>query len=141
MLWDSRTCHQGSYPLPKSPPRWRWIVYVCAKPLPKAAPGDVKSTKALNLLLGKKRKAFEESRTTSHWPVPEPYVSNAPSAKRYKAAVKWRGTKNFPVKPQYSQDQKPEPDTAAVVRTADKLAEISPLAPILAGLLDGPEDA
>lgn len=80
--------------------------------------------------MGKKRKAFEDERTTSHWPVPEPYIKRSKSGK---TSQEWVGTKVFPIMPQFSQDQKPEPETSLKVRTVEELAMISPRGPRLAG--------
>ena len=60
VLWDSRTFHQNQYGSPHC--EERIVQYVCY--LPKAHP---KNTKAMQ---SKRRKYFEEKRTTSHWPCP-----------------------------------------------------------------------
>jgi hypothetical protein len=128
VLWDSRTVHQGSYPLPESAPLWRWVVYVCMKPTPTTR--DPASRKKLERAMAKKREAFEQGRTTSHWAVPERYTKRTRTGK---VTEEWMGTKNFAVKPQYSHDQKPEPRTSLKIRTVEELRKVSPLGPILAG--------
>ena len=60
VLWDSRTFHQNQYGKPKS--EERIVQYTCF--LPKSHP---KNTEAMKL---KRRKYFDEKRTTSHWPAP-----------------------------------------------------------------------
>lgn len=60
VLWDSRTFHQNQYGKPNS--EERIVQYICF--LPKSHP---KNTEAMKL---KRRKYFEERRTTSHWPAP-----------------------------------------------------------------------
>ena len=55
ILWDSRTAHQNLYT--HEP---RLAQYVCMLPRSRASP----------LQLKKRRKYFEEKRTTSHWPTP-----------------------------------------------------------------------
>ena len=61
VLWDSRCFHQGQYGQ-KGCNEERYIQYVCY--LPRNHP---KNTKAIS---AKRRKYFEERRTTSHWPAP-----------------------------------------------------------------------
>jgi len=59
VFWDSRTIHCGSEPMRGRPnPKLRAVVYACYQPRACA------SQRAIE----KKRKAFEERRTTSHWP-------------------------------------------------------------------------
>jgi len=123
VLWDSRCIHQGTYALPGYEHLWRYVVYVCYKPKPKAQ--GAASKKALDRVLGKKRKAFEEGRTTSHWPVPEPL--------RKRGKEEWLGTKNFAIMPQFSKGQQPEPATSLKIRTLAQLMAVSPLGPSLAG--------
>ena len=60
VLWDSRTFHQNQYGKPNS--EERIVQYTCF--LPKSHP---KNTEAMKL---KRRKYFDEKRTTSHWPAP-----------------------------------------------------------------------
>lgn len=60
VLWDSRTFHQNQYGAPKS--EERIVQYVCF--LPKNHPKNTKKIQE------KRRKYFEERRTTSHWPSP-----------------------------------------------------------------------
>lgn len=60
VLWDSRSFHSNQYGLPNS--EERIVQYVCY--LPKSHP---KNTPAM---IKKRRKYFEERRTTSHWPAP-----------------------------------------------------------------------
>lgn len=60
VLWDSRTFHQNSYGKPGS--EERIVQYVCY--LPKFNPKNTKS------ICEKRKKYFEERRTTSHWPYP-----------------------------------------------------------------------
>ena len=60
VLWDSRTFHQNQYGLPNS--EERIVQYVCF--LPK---NHEKNTENMRL---KRRKYFEDRRTTSHWPYP-----------------------------------------------------------------------
>lgn len=128
VLWDSRTVHQGSYPLPGSAPQWRWVVYVCMKPTPTAR--DPASRKKLARAMQKKQEIFLEGATASHWPVPEKWQRRHKSGK---VTEEWMGLKKFPAKPQYSRDQKPEPRDADKIRTVEELRAISPLAPVLAG--------
>ena len=59
-IWDSRTFHQNQYGKPAS--EERIVQYVCM--LPKASPLNTEAIKK------KRRKYFEERRTTSHWPYP-----------------------------------------------------------------------
>jgi hypothetical protein len=59
ILWNSKTFHQGiESRLPRANPTVRMVIYVCMTPR--------KWAKKKDLL--KKVKAFEEMRTTSHWP-------------------------------------------------------------------------
>lgn len=60
VLWDSRCFHQNQYGIPNS--EERYVQYVCM--LPK---NGAKNTKAMEK---KRRKYFDEKRTTSHWPYP-----------------------------------------------------------------------
>jgi len=57
-LWDSRTFHSAVTPL-KNTNRRRLVVYVCMAPQIWATANQLK----------KKKKAFEEYRSTSHWPL------------------------------------------------------------------------
>jgi len=56
-LWDSRTFHAPVTPLKDS--NRRLVVYVCMAPAQWATANQLK----------KKKKAFEEYRSTSHWPI------------------------------------------------------------------------
>lgn len=59
VLWYSTTFHQGKEPDSiREIPNTRLVSYVCMTPRSMATPAQ----------LNKKRKAFEEIRTTSHWP-------------------------------------------------------------------------
>ncbi len=59
VFWDSRTIHCGTEPLKtRENPHFRAVIYVCYMPRRLA------TTKELE----KKKKAFNEYRTTSHWP-------------------------------------------------------------------------
>lgn len=59
ILWDSRTIHQGQVAFPnRQNPKNRAVVYVCMTPRSWASPKDI----------SKKIKAFEELRSTTHWP-------------------------------------------------------------------------
>jgi len=59
VLWDSRTFHSGKESLKERPEaNFRFVIYLCYTPRSLC-------TKAL---LKKKQKAFNEKRTTSHWP-------------------------------------------------------------------------
>lgn len=59
VLWDSRTIHCGCEALRERPvENFRAIVYVCYTPKNLLTPA----------LLRKKKKAFDELRTTNHWP-------------------------------------------------------------------------
>lgn len=59
VLWSSQTAHQGQEPLKERlQPNERAIVYLCYTPRSRATKANLK----------KKIKAFEEMRTTSHWP-------------------------------------------------------------------------
>lgn len=59
VLWDSRTIHAGCNPVKGRPsPKLRCVAYLCYTPRSLATPKD----------LEKKRKAYKEGRTTSHWP-------------------------------------------------------------------------
>jgi hypothetical protein len=60
VIWDSRTFHQNRYGLPNS--EERIVQYLCY--LPKS---HIKNTKTQS---DKRRKYFNERRTTSHWPFP-----------------------------------------------------------------------
>lgn len=58
VLWDSRTIHCGSQPMKgRINHDFRMVVYLCYQPRDKATKKQ----------LEKRRKAFEELRTTSHW--------------------------------------------------------------------------
>ncbi len=60
VLWDSRTFHQNQYGAPES--EQRIVQYICFLP---------KNHKDNSLSMQKKRKKyFDEKRTTSHWPYP-----------------------------------------------------------------------
>ena len=59
ILWDSRTIHCGQEPdKNRKNENYRFVVYVCQTP----------RNKATNAHILKKQKAFNEMRTTSHWP-------------------------------------------------------------------------
>ena len=59
VFWDSRTIHCGCEALrERSEPNFRAVVYLCYTPKSLCTPS----------LLKKKQKAFNELRTTSHWP-------------------------------------------------------------------------
>ena len=58
-LWDSRTFHQNQY---GKPGEERIVQYVCF--LPKSHPDNKPN------IIAKRRKYFNERRTTSHWPCP-----------------------------------------------------------------------
>jgi ectoine hydroxylase-related dioxygenase (phytanoyl-CoA dioxygenase family) len=60
VLWDSRTFHQNQYGKPKS--EQRIVQYVCM--LPRSHPDNKLHVQK------KRRKYFDERRTTSHWPCP-----------------------------------------------------------------------
>tara|TARA_Y100000994_G_C15586439_1_gene398731 strand:- start:35 stop:904 length:870 start_codon:yes stop_codon:yes gene_type:complete len=60
VLWDSRTFHQNQYGAPCS--EERMVQYVCF--LPK---NNAKNSEQMRI---KRKKYFEERRTTSHWPYP-----------------------------------------------------------------------
>lgn len=60
VIWDSRTFHQNRYGEPNS--EERLVQYLCY--LPKSHINNTKSQ------VKKRRKYFEELRTTSHWPCP-----------------------------------------------------------------------
>ena len=57
ILWDSRTVHYAAQPKGDT---YRMVVYVSMLPAIGISETNLK----------KKRKAFEEKRTTSHWAVP-----------------------------------------------------------------------
>lgn len=59
VLWNSRTFHYGGNPIrSRSEPNFRAIAYLCYLPREWATEADLK----------KKRQAFDDLRTTSHWP-------------------------------------------------------------------------
>ncbi len=59
VLWDSRTIHAGKEVIKgRSTPNFRLVAYLCYIPRTLATPANIR----------KKKKAFEEQRTTSHWP-------------------------------------------------------------------------
>ena len=58
VLWDSRTVHCGAEPLRRTEPRIRSVIYLCYLPRSHATEANLR----------KKIKAFEDQRTTSHWP-------------------------------------------------------------------------
>ncbi len=59
VLWDSRTMHCGQEPVRNRPkPNHRCVAYVCMVPRALATAKNIK----------KKRDAFNDKRTTSHWP-------------------------------------------------------------------------
>jgi hypothetical protein len=59
VLWDSRTMHAGyESSRSRTNPNFRMVAYVCYVPRSQATPKQ----------LLKKQKAFNEQRTTSHWP-------------------------------------------------------------------------
>jgi ectoine hydroxylase-related dioxygenase (phytanoyl-CoA dioxygenase family) len=60
VLWDSRTLHTGSEPIKgREKPNFRSCVYVCYRP----------RTNVSNIIMNKRKKAFEEKRMTSHNPI------------------------------------------------------------------------
>jgi hypothetical protein len=61
VLWDSRTFHQNQYGRPDSGEE-RIVQYICM--LPRSHPDNKPHVQA------KRKKYFEERRTTSHWPCP-----------------------------------------------------------------------
>lgn len=59
VFWDSRTIHSGQQALRLRPsPNFRCVAYLCY----------TERSRATETSLKKKRKAFDELRTTSHWP-------------------------------------------------------------------------
>jgi ectoine hydroxylase-related dioxygenase (phytanoyl-CoA dioxygenase family) len=59
VFWDSRTIHAGQEAIKgREKPNERYVIYVCMQP----------RSFASEKMLQKKLKAFEEQRTTSHWP-------------------------------------------------------------------------
>lgn len=59
VFWDSRTIHSGQEPLKGRPkPNFRLVGYLCYTPRELATPAVLK----------RKIKAYEEGRTTNHWP-------------------------------------------------------------------------
>ena len=59
VFWDSRTFHAGTNPVRgREDPVLRCVAYLCYTPRKWASAADLK----------KKKKYFEERRTTSHWP-------------------------------------------------------------------------
>ena len=60
VIWDSRTFHQNRYGAPRS--EERIVQYVCFMPK-----NDERNTPAMQK---KRRKYFDERRTTTHWPYP-----------------------------------------------------------------------
>ncbi len=86
VLWDSRTIHCGSEPMKgREIPNMRCVVYLCY------APRNLITTRDLN----KKIKAFEEMRTTNHWPckpklfpkIPRTYGGPIPPVKKIEAPI------------------------------------------------------
>ncbi len=84
VLWDSRTIHSGTEAERGRPvPNTRCVSYVCFTPRSLATPA----------MLRKKIKAFEELRTTSHWPhkpklfgkVPRMYGAPVPPVREVQA--------------------------------------------------------
>lgn len=60
VLWDSRTVHCSSVPLPaRREPHWRYVIYTCQMP----AEGATAAQRT------KRQKAFLERRTTNHYPI------------------------------------------------------------------------
>lgn len=133
VLWDSRTAHQGSYPLPKTEPIWRWVVYTCLKPRPKPRNNGADAEK-LRKAMAKKRRHFELGRTTSHWPVPEPITKRT---KTGKLQLDWQQIKCFPEKPRTYGNDAPvivEPPTSLKMRSVEELrAQCGDIAVSLAG--------
>ncbi len=69
VLWDSRTIHSGTEPVKgRAVPNFRCVSYLCYVPRNLATPKDLK----------KKIKAFEELRTTSHWPAAPKLFAKVP---------------------------------------------------------------
>lgn len=69
VFWDSRTIHAGMEALPSRPqPNIRMAIYLCYVPRTRATPKQIE----------KKRKAFKELRTTSHWPEKAKLFSKVP---------------------------------------------------------------
>lgn len=70
VLWDSRTVHCGSEPLQsRAQPNVRSVVYVCYQPRAHATPKQ----------LEKKREAFRNLRTTTHWPIKSKLFGKQPN--------------------------------------------------------------
>lgn len=69
VLWDSRTIHSGQEPSrERAKPNFRCVAYMCYTPRELARPAALK----------KKQKAFNELRTTSHWPHKPTLFSKTP---------------------------------------------------------------
>jgi hypothetical protein len=69
VFWDSRTIHCGTEAVKgRTKPKNRSIIYTCFQP----------RTFATAKLIEKKRKAFKDSRTTSHWPAKPKLFSKLP---------------------------------------------------------------
>ncbi len=69
VLWDSRTIHCGSEPIKgRNQPNFRNVSYICMMP----------RSKASDVNLDKKQKAFKNLRTTSHWPCKAKLFSKYP---------------------------------------------------------------
>lgn len=69
VLWDSRTIHTGLRPYKTRPnPNFRCVVYLCYQPRSMITPNQLK----------KKIKAFQDLRTTSHYPCKVKLFSKVP---------------------------------------------------------------
>lgn len=65
VLWDSRTLHFGSKPLPgRSSPNYRMLVYVCYTPRSLCSQSNLKRKREILLKKGK----YGQHRSTNHWP-------------------------------------------------------------------------
>lgn len=97
VLWDSRTAHCAGNALHgREHARWRGVIYTCYAPRRLASEAD----------LVKKRKAFEEMRTTNHHPAKSIHL--------------------FPLKPRWGKDP-------SEFKLRDKPVELTPLGRRLAG--------
>jgi len=71
VVWNSKTIHMGAEPrLPRDNPRDRLVIYVCMLPKMEKTHQGFSCTGVKQRDLVKRKDAFLEQRTTTHWPYP-----------------------------------------------------------------------
>lgn len=93
VFWDSRTIHFGQGPLKtRKTENTRYVAYLCYTP--RSFSGNEKQIKTN---LKKKQKAFEEQRTTSHWPHKQKLFGKTPRVYPGQELLKFNEPEKFEI--------------------------------------------